>query len=571
MRGSRSIAIVSLSILAASAVLPAASWSATSDGSDLRQQVKDHIGDVGKLSLGARAWLDSAQFSSQQQLSVASSTPSFGTNVDANDPDKDLAGGQSETAIAASSGRVLAAWNDLTGFLITDSTRRRGSLTGVGYSNNGGRSFTDLLGLPNNNPDQQWAGDPTVVAVDSRHFIVGSLYFPSFGACVDPSSGELTGRPAGLNLAVSVATVNATGDSVSFTNPIKAARGGDVCKLFTPPTPSDIALLDKEFLSYDPASRTLAMSYTRFFLGLGGQSQLGQIEVVRAKVPADPGSLTSGDFGKPIVVWGEESICTDSSATKQCGAFNTGAYPSVAPGGDTYVAWERNWLSNLPFCQCFSGDPYVYIHAAVVPSGVRSPTVGGKTKPKVITKGQAYGNQYGGVRSMDGALIAGYSRGLGNDFPRIAVNPRRRAVEFVWNDASHHQLGDVWLREVPYGLRLQGTEIRRVNDKGDYTLHFLPAVSVGADGSINTSWYDRRRWGPDSAKTDYYGETRQTPTTQASDYRISTGATDWTNTSSFFFGPNFGDYTDNATDGTTTYFTWTDGRIGVPQPFVDSH
>lgn len=33
--------------------------------------------------------------------------------------------------------------------------------------------------------------------------------------------------------------------------------------------------------------------------------------------------------------------------------------------------------------------------------------------------------------------------------------------------------------------------------------------------------------------------------------------------------PNFGDYTDNASTGTRTYDTWTDGRLGVPQPFVD--
>ena len=50
---------------------------------------------------------------------------------------------------------------------------------------------------------------------------------------------------------------------------------------------------------------------------------------------------------------------------------------------------------------------------------------------------------------------------------------------------------------------------------------------------------------------------------------ITTGPTDWMNTSTLII-PNFGDYTDNATSGTTTYYTWSDGRLGVPQPFVDS-
>ena len=37
---------------------------------------------------------------------------------------------------------------------------------------------------------------------------------------------------------------------------------------------------------------------------------------------------------------------------------------------------------------------------------------------------------------------------------------------------------------------------------------------------------------------------------------------------SSLINPNFGDYTDNATDGVHTYFTWSDGRLGIPQPFV---
>jgi hypothetical protein len=58
------------------------------------------------------------------------------------------------------------------------------------------------------------------------------------------------------------------------------------------------------------------------------------------------------------------------------------------------------------------------------------------------------------------------------------------------------------------------------------------------------------------------------PGVQGSDFRITTGATDWANTSSLIT-PNFGDYTDNASAGTTTYYTWSDGRLGVPQPFAD--
>lgn len=559
-------AALSLAVPALWVALPAPTLSATpatsavtSSSSRLHEWAKDRIGDDRKVSLGGKAWLNGPQPSGQQSAhggAARAGTPALGTNVDANDPHKDLAAGQSETAIAAHSGRVMAAWNDISGQFIMDSAQRKASGTGIGFSNDGGRTFTDLIGLPNNNPDQQWFGDPTLVAVDSRHFIVGSLYLPNFyTACSD-------GRPAGFHLAVSVATVAAGGSSVSFTNPIKAARGGNACD-FTSPAP-DLAFLDKEFLAYDASSRMLAMSYTRLFLGIGGQSGLGQIEVVRAKVPADPASLTSADFSKPIVVWKEEPC--DFEARK-CAAINTGSYPSVAPGGDIYVAWERNFFSNLPFLPVFGDDPRVYIHAALVPARANRPSVGGQDKPRVVTQGQI-NSRDGGVKSLDTVFIAGYSRGIGNDFPRIAVNASIGKVIIVWNDGSAHPLGDIWLRALPLDLATRG-EIHRVNDKGDSNLHFLPALSVGPAGAINVSWYDRRLSGSNYGRTDYFGERRATPGTNGTDFRITTGSSDWTNTSSLI-DPNFGDYSDNATDGSTTYYIWSDGRLGTPQPFVDS-
>jgi hypothetical protein len=111
--------------------------------------------------------------------------------------------------------------------------------------------------------------------------------------------------------------------------------------------------------------------------------------------------------------------------------------------------------------------------------------------------------------------------------------------------------------------------VHRVDDGTDYALRFMPAVSVRSSGVICTSWYDRRRFGPTSTKTDYAADCRSSANVNATDVRVSTGATDWAGTSSLII-PNFGDYTDNTSDGGTTFFTWSDGRIGVPQPFVDS-
>ena len=120
---------------------------------------------------------------------------------------------------------------------------------------------------------------------------------------------------------------------------------------WTNATPApDVAFLDKEWLCYNSTSRQLVMSYTRFFFGFDGQSGAGQVELARARVPADPQNLSAGDWGRPSTVWPEESDMV-----------NTGAYVSVAPNGDAYVSWERNVDSNT-----FNGDPYVFIHAARV-------------------------------------------------------------------------------------------------------------------------------------------------------------------------------------------------------------
>ena len=499
------------------------------------------------LSQGAKTWWAGKPSPGTAAGPRKGASLSFGSNVDANNPAKDLAAGQSETAIAASGQHVLAAWNDISGALVLPSNQVTASVTGVGYSANGGKSFTDLIGLPNNNSNEQWFGDPTVAAIDSSHFIVGSLYFPPF-ATLDCT------RPAEFDIAVSVATIGA-GNKVTFTNPIVAVHGADLCVLFNSPNPPpDAAQPDKDFLSFDAKTRTLSMSYTRFFFGFGGQSGTGQIELVRAHLPANPAALTGVGFSHPIVVWPEEPT-----------VVNQGAYPAVAPGGDTYLAWERNFETNLGF----NGDPYVYIQAARVPAGATSPSVGGPAHPVVVTKGQKNSSPAGGVKSLDGVFISGYNRGIGQDFPRIAVDAPLGKVLVEWNDASLHPLGDIFLRSLSLGLGSPGA-IAKVNDDNGFALHFLPAVSVRADGSVASSWYDRRVAGPNSTLTDYFADVRKSPTANAKDFRVTTGATDWNATSSLI-APNFGDYTDNASSGTMTYFTWSDGRIGVPQPFVDHH
>jgi len=472
-------------------------------------------------------------------ITPRSGTPSAWPNVDAANTNEDLAGGQSETSIAAAANRVMVAWNDATDFFVFPSTNPKASLTGVGFSRDGGKTFTDLVGLPNNNSNESWSGDSAVVAVDNgAYFIVSSMYLP---VNIDCSQG-----PSQYAIAVSVATV--TQNSVQFTNPIIAATGGDYCSAEGP-----TAFLDKDFMRYDPATRTLALSYTRFtFYGLG----TGQIEVVKAHVPLSPPFLSSAAFSDPIVVWPEEPNVENE------GAYLALAHNSNTNADDIYVAWERNWGSNQ-----FNGDPYVYIYLSEILSGMNPPVIiGTPGSPVVATLGQLNSTALGGVKSLDLEVIVGYNRGTGNDFPRIAYDAAKNRVAVVWNDASHHPLGDIFMRTYGHGLSSPGP-ILKINSDNKGALHFMPAVCFMTDGSMVTSWYDRRNYPADSAMTDYFGDVRPAPYAPAANFKITTAATDWTNTGSII-APNFGDYTDNACTGTSAYFTWSDGRMGVPQPFV---
>jgi hypothetical protein len=520
----------------------------------LRPAGAQRNGNTQRVSAGFQMWLNGPF--QEPDLRAAAATVSFGTNVDAADPAEDLAAGQSETAVDATpGGRVLDAWNDATGFSFIDSTLRKASLTGVGLSLDHGATFTDLVGLKNTDAQQQWSGDPAVVAIDESHFVVASLYVPSVPACQLPTDVSQ------FTVAAEVLTVRADG-RVRFGKPLVVSQAGNLCPLFfgTPPAP-DLATLDKDTIAYDPATRTLSVAYTRFFLGVAGQSGLGQIEIARASVPANPAKLKASAF-HTIVVWPEESACAPgvrSSEVTQCGTEQEGAAVGVAPNGDSYVAWERNLFTNT----FGSGDPYVYEHAAVVRAGATSPAKGGPSSPVVVTRGQLDQGPQGGVRSLDATTIPGYNRGVGNDFPSVAFQAGSNSLIVEWGDASHHALGDVFLRRL--NTNLATSPIVQVNDDASGALHFLPAVSIRGDGTVCSSWYDRRAYGPTSTFTDYFGDCG---TPAGADFAVTTGPTDW-NAVGSLITPNFGDYTDNASVGGATYYTWSDGRIGVPQPFVD--
>src|SRR6266581_6391975 len=157
--------------------------------------------------------------------SIASSSPSFGSNVDAASPQEDVTPsgvqihGQSEVSVASAGPYVVEAWNDGTGFFAPcGSPMNKEELTGFGFSNNGGKTFTDLGGLPNANCATSLTfGDPSVEA----YTVGGSTFF-----------------------------------YITF-----------------------CSFLDKEFLSIDPVRGRLYMSYTEFFFSFVTFTETSTVEL----------------------------------------------------------------------------------------------------------------------------------------------------------------------------------------------------------------------------------------------------------------------------------------------------
>jgi hypothetical protein len=174
------------------------------------------------------------------------------------------------------------------------------------------------------------------------------------------------------------------------------------------------------------------------------------------------------------------------------------------------------------------------------------------------------------IVSLDGAFIPGYNRFPGNDFPRIAVDPSAGTVSMVWNDARDHPMGDILFRSYALGALkpVQTAPVVLNSDSGG--LHYMPALrNFSATGKLAVSWYDRSS--PNTAVTSVKAALGLVPTLTKTPTNtlVTTVPTDWNNVSSDIV-PNFGDYTDNYNANGRLFVAWSDGRLGLPQPFEAS-
>jgi hypothetical protein len=503
-------------------------------------------------SQGAQMYCFGSQLNSggNRPLALASSSGAKIKNVDAANPAEDIspngtqAYGQSETSIAAVDQYVVEAWNDATGFFAPcPSPNSKEELTGFGFSNNGGNSFTDLGGLPNINcASSLYEGDPSVEAWEFQgaHFFYISSLFATF---------------SGLEVAVTACQVVGSGISATL-------NCGQPTVVATSPTGSGgFSSLDKDFATIDPLRGRLYITYTDF----GASDSIALAACDLTSNPMQP-VCSNGSGNGPIylvVAPPDPNFCE-----------NEGAYPAVdVSTGDVYVAYEHNWPSVFAFGACAT-DPTKEVVTRIPNSCLTLPGPSSCTGPFTHTSEL--------VTSLSGAFVPGYNRFPMNDFPRIAFSPTHGTVSIVWNDARFKPSGDILLQSwyggnaFPAPVQFEPVVVDKAATAGQ-GWQFLPGMrNTDDEGNLYISWYGRAR--PASAITNVYEAVGVNPLTNVtpSNIKITDIASDW-NAVSSDITPNFGDYTDNYVGavgsfgppftGEKDYAAWSDGRLGDPQPF----
>ena len=538
------VALTLVAAFAGSAVVRGRSASAASGGSTTKSQACAKIGNPLWVSSGARSYC----FGSQPNGPAASGLRkinTFGSNVNAANPAEDVspngtrAYGQSETSTAAIGHYVVEQWNDATTFFsppCSPSFKDQGS--GWGFSSDGGKTFTDQGGLPNTScATSTWSGDPSVEAWAPG----GTTYFYQSSLL---GASSLPNGDSGLLVALTACKVSPP--STISCNPTPTVLATN---------PGAFNFEDKDFMSIDPVRGLLYVSFTDF----NSPPTFNNIVLFVCDIRSNPGNPTC--YGPVIVASSDPSNFCELE----------GAYPAVdLATGDVYVAYEFNIGTNLTsFGPCASLPMQNRVN--LVPGPCASPPsafplCSGPFKEADVN-----------ITSMSGAFIPGYNRFPMNDFPRIAVSDPNGTVSIVWNDTRLHPAGDILLQSFDlnglFPTPVQSAPVRINKATGGW--HMMPALrNVDAAGDLNISFYGRAS--ANTAITNVYAAIDVSPlaTTTPGNMLVTTAPSDWNAVSSDIV-PNFGDYTDNYIIATGSapftqeklFVAWSDGRLGVPQPF----
>jgi hypothetical protein len=546
------------------------------------------LGQVYQASAAAQAYCFGARTVGKVQPAAAGAVAGTPRNVDAASFSEDVspAGvrgfGQSEESIAASGRFVVEAWNDSTTFFSTCGAKNfKEEGTGIGFSTNGGKTFTDLGGLPNPNCTKRvYAGDPSVTAYRAgghTFFYVASLYLPSF------SGFFFGGGPT--RVAFDPCEVIGAGSSARLRcgRPVIAASSTQCARFHRKHFHfAFCSFLDKDFVAIDPVRGRLYVSYSEF--PVLGFADLERMTVCDLGTRAGRAGPAGGTPARPVCKHGTPLVQTTKlhghlfegkayftvAPKSRLGCLNEGTYPAVnLKTGAVYVAYEHNWFTNLFFPQCFSSKTPTRDVVTNTPFHCLKLHVVAACKHPARSNGV-------NVISLDSAFIPGYLRFPAADFPRLAVSNRHDAVSLVWNDSRDHPNGDIMLQSFRLGklARIQRTPtvLDRPHNGG---LTFMPALRVATrSGLLDVAWYSRASAA--TSDTAVRAATGVSPVATATprNITITNRTTNWLQNDSDII-PNFGDYIDTVISATghwpfvgrTWYVAWADGRSGIAQPF----
>ena len=541
-----------------------------------------YLGKRYWASAGAHAFCFGPQRQAGPQPSRAgvSEGPGAPRNVNAASFAEDVspsgvqADGQSEVSIAASGRYVAEEWNDSTGFFSScPSAMSKEELSGFGFSANGGRSFTDLGGLPNAQCTRDvYQGDPSVAAYQ----VGGSTYF-YFSSLFNSPNGR------GLSkIALDACKVVGAGSraTLSCGQPIVAGSSTECRKENAGPHKTTLfcSFTDKDFLTIDPARGRLYVSYTDFLLTGGTQVEAGVCDLGNASGGRGP---AGGTPAAPVCEHGTPPVPVNSHLLKgkpyftvakpdPRGCENEGAYPAVdSAAGAMYVAYEYNIFTDMfPPCNT-AATPTANVMTATPLSCLPLAAVATCPGPKARISQP--------IDSTNATPILGYNRFASNDFPRLAVSDRFGTVSMTWNDARYHPLGDILLQSFHLGSLRPVQAVPVVLDRpASGGVHMFPAIRTATRaGLLDVAWYSRASATTAVTNVDAALSVNPRTTTRPRvNVRITSVASNWLNATSVIT-PNFGDYIDAAlsTTGTapyvasTLYVAWSDGRFSIPQPF----
>ena len=560
-----SVSLMASGLVAALTAANAAAATGPTTGSAAGNPFCKNLGVKYQASAGAQAFCFGVQRNGPAPAALPAAAL-VSANVNAANLAEDVspsgvrAYGQSETSVAATGPYVVEAWNDSTTFFSPcPSPSFKEEATGLGFSANGGKSFADLGGLPNSNcAADLYGGDPSVIAYTaggSSYFYISSLFnSPTFlgGSFIAMDACKATGTGTAATLSCGAPIIMASSSLCVSIPPI-----GQVCNF-----------LDKDFLSVDPARGRLYATFTEFNINTGA-SQV-ELAVCDLGNPAGGAGPAGGTPAAPVCE--NNGLQNPPYLVLQHpdpnGCEYEGAYPAVSTAtGDVYAGYEFNWATNVFFSPCFNtatSNVLVRVPRSCLTLTAKAACTGPAERVAVP------------VVSMVAAFIPGYNRFPMNDFPRVAVSGPAGTVSMVWNDARFHPLGDILLQSFRLGSLALVQSVPVVLNPAADAANFLPALRVAdGRGNLDVSWYSRTN--ANSAVTGVtavIGVSPRTTATPGSHATITSATSDWNSVSSDIV-PNFGDYTDSvlvATGawpyvGSILYVAWSDGRLGLPQPF----